>query len=223
MRGAALATVFLCNQALCQTSSTPNAVAAAENPAEASDTVGRFTAWVIGSGDNHGAPFIVIDKTDARVMAFDANNQLVGATPALLGIAHGDDSAPGVGTKKLSAIAVHERTTPAGRFLAHIGLETGNKEVLWVDYPNSISLHPVVTANRKERRLERLNSPTADDNRITFGCINVSAAFYKDVVRPLFKPAGGVVYILPETKALSEVFSQYPASAQAIALSDSSR
>lgn len=177
---------------------------------------------MIGSGDNHGAPFMVIDKADARVMAFDASNQLVGSTPALLGIAHGDDSAPGVGTKRLSAIAVHERTTPAGRFLAHLGLETGNKEVLWIDYPNAISLHPVITANKKERRLERLNSPTADDNRITFGCINVSAAFYKDVVRPLFKPAGGVVYILPETKALSEVFSQFPAG-QAIALSDGSR
>jgi hypothetical protein len=67
-----------------------------------------------------------------------------------------------------------------------------------------------VTGSRKEQRLKRLKSPTAADNRITYGCINVPAAFYAQAVRPLFKETGGVVYILPDTKPLKEVFNSLP-------------
>lgn len=44
-----------------------------------------------------------------------------------------------------------------------------------------------------------------DDNRITFGCINVPKAFYAKV-RPLFAKKGGYVYILPDTRMLEDVF-----------------
>ena len=53
-----------------------------------------------------------------------------------------------------------------------------------------------------------------EDNRITYGCINVPAAFYAKVVRPVFKESTGVVYILPETKPLNEVFLAYQAQKQ---------
>lgn len=33
---------------------------------------------------------------------------------------------------------------------------------------------------------------------ISVGCINVPPDFYEDVVEPLFEPADGVGYILPE-------------------------
>jgi hypothetical protein len=178
----------------------------AEAAAPVDDSVARLTGWVAATRDNNGAPFIVIDKVAAKVLVFSPTGELVGATPALLGIAHGDDSAPGVGTKKLSAIRHQDRTTPAGRFVAKIGMASGNHEVLWVDYGNAISLHPVVTANKAERRVQRLQSDTPKDNRITFGCINVPASFYKSVVRPLFGKGSGIVYILPETKALNETF-----------------
>ena len=224
----AIAGAFFCTGAVAQTAdaridalTVETATSADAAPEDAAAS--RFASWVMASHDNHDTPFIVIDKTSAKVFVFDADSRLVGATPALIGIAHGDDSAPGVGTKKLSAIAVRDRTTPAGRFAAHIGMASGNHEVLWVDYANAISLHSVVTANRKERRLERLNSPTAEDNRITFGCINVSASFYRDVVRPLFKPASGVVYILPETKPFGDVFEQLRPSEQASAMNGGRR
>jgi len=219
----AIAGAFFCTQAVAQSSDAPfgaqsaDAAVAADANAE-DDAVNKFATWIIASQDNHHAPFIVVDKTSAKVFVFDAESRLAGVTPALLGIARGDESAPGVGTQKLSAIAVHDRTTPAGRFAAHIGMATGNHEVLWVDYAAAISLHPVVTASKRERRIQRLNSPSAEDNRITFGCINVPASFYKNVVRPLFAPANGVVYILPETKSLAEVFEQLRPSEQASAL-----
>lgn len=224
----AFASAFFCTAAVAQSADAPIDALSVE-PAATTDAApedaaaNQFATWVIASHDNHDAPFIVIDKASAKVFVFDADSRLVGATPALLGIARGDDSAPGVGTQKLSAIKVHDRTTPAGRFAAHIGMASGNHEVLWVDYANAISLHPVVTANKKEHRLERLKSPSADDNRITFGCINVSASFYRDVVRPLFKPSSGVVYILPETKPVGDVFEQLRPSEQASAMTAGKR
>ena len=61
------------------------------------------------------------------------------------------------------------------------------------------------TVSPKERRRQRMLSPTPDDNRITFGCINVPLALYKKV-RPLFLKKGGYVYVLPDTKPLETVF-----------------
>ena len=171
--------------------------------------VSQFTNWVIASRDNDDLPFIVIDKIAAEVFVHDAQGWLVGATPALLGEALGDDSVPGIGDRDLSDIKPEERTTPAGRFVAKFGPSNGQRNVLWVDYATSVSLHPVITNKKEERRLERLVSPTPDDNRITYGCINVPLAFYTQVVWPMFKDTSGVVYILPETKALKEVFHAF--------------
>lgn len=165
--------------------------------------------WVTASGDNGGLPFMVIDKVSAEVIVFDGEGKRRGSTPALLGVTPGDDSSPGVGDRELSDIAPEERTTPAGRFVSRFGLAYGNKRVLWVDYVTSISLHPVITTNKRERRPQRLASPSPEDNRITFGCINVPPRFYSKVVVPLFKRGIGVVYILPEIKTLAEAFPAF--------------
>lgn len=165
---------------------------------------------VVASNDNGTLPFIVIDKVQARVYAFEATGQLRGATSALLGTAVSDDSVPGIGQRKLSTIRPHERTTPAGRFVAYLDRDIHGEEVLWVDYETSLSLHRIITSNPKERRAERLASPSPLDNRITYGCINVSVAFYNGVVSPLFQRTQGIVYILPETRPASVVFSSFP-------------
>lgn len=169
----------------------------------------QLATWVTATQDNQHLPFIVIDKVEAEVLLFDDQGLLQGATPALLGIAHGDDATPGIGDKELAEIGPAEKTTPAGRFLARIGPAKGNQKVLWVDFNTSVALHPVITTNPKEHRLDRLQSPTAKDNRITFGCINVPAAFFQELVLPSFSDAGGMVYILPEKKFLIEVFPAF--------------
>ena len=158
------------------------------------------------SHDNGRFPYAVIDKRAAALFLFRANGDLVGQVPVLLGVGVGDDSSPGVGAKDLAEIGPAERTTPAGRFVAKMGRAFGRQRVLWVDYANSVAMHAVITTHKKERRVERLKSATADDNRITFGCINVGTAFYDKKVRPLFERKGGVVYILPDTKSLDDVF-----------------
>jgi len=194
------------------------AVAAAEPPgvmAPASEQAFELARWVRDAGDNDGLPFLVVDKVAAQVLAFDADGQVLGGGAALLGSARGDDSVPGIGDRPLEAIRPEERTTPAGRFLAGFGRGEGGREEYWVDYASAISLHPVVTKNPGEKRLQRLRSPSAADNRITFGCINVDPEFFATTIRPAFRGARSVVYILPESRPMAEVFPAFAVQAQA--------
>lgn len=169
----------------------------------------QLADWVVDSGDNHNMPFVIVDKKEAKVFVFHADGRLRGAASALLGLAVGDDSVPGIGERKLSTIRPEERTTPAGRFVAALDRNLHGGEILWVDYDAAISLHPVVTSNAKERRAERLATPSPLDNRISYGCINVPAQFFKSVVSPAFKGTDGVVYVLPETRSAQKVFASY--------------
>lgn len=177
---------------------------------QASPDVQDIADWAIGSGDNGGLPFVVIDKRDSRVFVFDAGGKLRGASPALVGAARGDDSVPGIGTRPIASIRPEERTTPAGRFTAVIGRGPKGEDILWVDYDAAIALHRVVTHVPAERRLQRLQSHLASERRITYGCINVPVAFYEGVVQPTFAGTRGIVYILPESKPLQDVFTALP-------------
>src|SRR5690606_13124066 len=193
----------------------PSAATATENigaapPASASSVAAADLAdWIRATGDNRGLPYAIVDKAAAQVLIFAPEGELIGSSTVLVGSAVGDDSVPGIGDRELNEIAPHERTTPAGRFMAAYGPAAGGKTVLWVDYATAVSLHPVATSNPRERRLQRLRSPEPDDNRITYGCINVSAAFYKQVVRPTFSGSGGVFYVLPEVRTMAEVFPAF--------------
>jgi hypothetical protein len=166
---------------------------------------GRLIEWIALSGDNGELPYIVIDKRSAAMSLFDGEGKLLGETPVLIGVGEGDDSTPGIGGMSLSDIGPAERTTPAGRFVSKLGRAVGWNSVLWVDYSTSVALHAVTKDNKKERRPQRLQSPTVEDNRITFGCINIDTSFYLKKVKTTFQN-GGIVYILPETKSLDEVF-----------------
>ena len=170
----------------------------------ASDDARRVADWVVSSDDNAGMPFVIIDKIRAKVFVFDRSGQLQGATMVLLGKAVGDDSAPGVGHEKLSAIPLQDQTTPAGRFMAHLAHER-NVPFFWVDYENAVSLHRVV-GPPSEHRLARLATTSTLDKRISHGCINVPVKFFDDVVLKTFSDTGGIVYILPEVKTVQEVF-----------------
>ncbi|MFB2351695.1 hypothetical protein, partial [Priestia megaterium] len=77
------------------------------------------------------------------------------------------------GSRKISSILPHERTTPAGRYLARMGTGPGGEDVLWVDYEGAVAIHRVATGVAKDRRLQRLQSSVPQDRRITFGCINL--------------------------------------------------
>jgi hypothetical protein len=179
---------------------------------QASPEAQRIAQWVAQSGDNKNMFFVILDKKNAKVFVFEPTAKLQAASPVLLGLAQGDDSVDGIGQKTLAEVRPEERTTPAGRFIAEPGRNVTGEDVVWVDYDAAVSMHRVRQLEAKERRLERLASPTADDNRISYGCINVPVDFYENFIRPAFKGSNGegrygVVYVLPETKPLQDVFA----------------
>jgi len=186
---------------------TPKPARAAA-PAPPPESVTRMADWITATGDPGGRPFVIIDKVAARVFVYRPDGQLRGQAPALLGAAKGDNATPGVGDREMSDIRPNERTTPAGRFVARPGRNAAGEDVVWIDYDAAVSLHRVRTKKAAERRLERLASPTAADNRISYGCVNVPAAFYDTVVAAALRGPAPIIYVLPEVRSMSDVFGK---------------
>jgi hypothetical protein len=161
-----------------------------------------------------GADFILLDKRQAMLYVFDAEARLRDASPVLLGAARGDASTPGIGTRAIAEVQPHERTTPAGRFVAERGRNTLGEDVVWVDYDAAVSIHRVRATQPSERRLQRLASETIDDNRISYGCINVPVAFYETFVGPTVAQHRTIVYVLPETSPAQQLFGSYDVAAR---------
>ena len=171
----------------------------------ASRDVRAVLDWVAASGDNRGLAYVVVDKLNAKVFVFDVQGRLQGASSALLGLGLGDETVPGIGSRRLATMKAKERTTPAGRFVAALGHDL-EQDVLWIDYDAAVSLHRVIVGRPEERRSERLKSASTLDKRISYGCINVPPEFYDKVIVPAFRGTVGIVYILPETKSVGAVF-----------------
>lgn len=178
---------------------------------DVSGTVIELAGWIVATRDSQGYPFAVIDKAAAQILVFGGDGRPRGAAPGLFGSAIGDHTAPGIAGLALREIPGRDRTTPAGRFIGGFGPSIDAGRVLWVDYDSAVSIHPTATGVPAERRVERLASPSPDDNRVTHGCINVSPEFYEQVIRPTFE-RGGVFYILPDADPIAETFPEFAQS-----------
>jgi hypothetical protein len=168
--------------------------------------------WIAASKDNAGKPFVVVDKVNAQVYAFTPFAQLKATAPVLLGAGQGDKAlvpqdAP------MSAMPPSKRITPAGRYVSKLVIDNHGKVVLLVDGPNLITMHIVAKGTPAQRRAERLASVGSDDNRVSFGCVNVPPAFFTTVIDPDFRPAQGIVYILPEKTTPGQMFGFQPVPA----------
>ena len=186
----------------------------------APDDVNRVAAWAVREADNGTMPFAIVDKRRAQVYVFEAGGRLLGTSPVLLGYAAGDHTVAGIGNKAIEDIRPQERTTPAGRFVSEPGRNSLGHDVVWVDYDAAVSMHRVRATNPKERRLERLATPTPADNRISWGCINVPVAFFDATVWPNLGRGRAVVYVLPESSSLTAFF---PGAAPARVLAQAGR
>ena len=164
----------------------------------ASEDARLIANWVARSGDNRAMSFVIIDKKNAKVFVFDPAARLLGAAPALLGAARGDHTVPGIGQRPLAQVRPEERTTPAGRFVGEPGRNTTGEDVVWVDYEAAVSMHRVRAGNATEHRLERLATASTADNRISYGCVNLPAAFYENVLSPVFRERYGVCLGKPD-------------------------
>lgn len=158
----------------------------------ASAEVVRVAHWAIDSQDHAGMPFVVVDKADARLFAFDSAGRLQGSAPILLGAVRGDGPAV--------------PATPAGRFVADTRLTALGDGIVWANAEASVSLHGVSSASSPGRGRQRLASEAPDDKRISDGSLHVADEFYLEYFSPLRSQAS-VAYVLPEVLPLQAVFT----------------
>ncbi|HEX2829635.1 MAG TPA: L,D-transpeptidase [Burkholderiales bacterium] len=173
----------------------------------ASDDTRDIADRIVRTADNGGLPFFVIDKRAAAIYVFDAAGRARASAPVLLGMALGDRFAPGVADKDMYQTQPSERITPAGRFLAQPGINDQGQDVVWIQYDAGIAMHAVLDTPGQRRR-ERLATATPDDNRVSYGCVNLPTDFYRDVVRPLFDSTRAVVYVLPDSESPLALFAR---------------
>ena len=176
----------------------------------------RYAAsWVLESGDHQSQPFAIVDKRDARIYVFDAQGKVLGVSPVLIGLAPGDLSVPDVAQRSPASLLPGERTTPAGRFNTEPGHNDKGEDIVWVDYEASLAIHRLRPAPAAERRSERLGSQIAAEHRISYGCVVVPVEFYERIVASTLGKRRGVVYVLPETRPVREMFGALELSASA--------
>lgn len=164
---------------------------------EASEDVKITFRRIMKTNDNNKLPFAIIDKKNAAMFVFNAYGSPLSSGPVLLGISRCDTIDPKTLNAKLGDISSEKRVTPSGKYQAQIGKDLHGKELLWVTYDYAIAIHPVIEVPGQQRR-RRLQSQSAEDNRITWGCINALPSFYETIISPVFRPKGGIVYVLPE-------------------------
>lgn len=163
--------------------------------------------WVTATGDHNGKPFAIVDKKQARLHVFDQTGRFVDSSVALLGATVGDDTAPGVGARaQRGEVGPEERTTPAGRFESMPGKNLTGEHVVWVDYASAFAIHRLRPGRAYEPRKQRMGTPTPEDNRASLGCVIVPESFYTRVVQRVLGNSRGVVYVLPETRPVGELF-----------------
>ncbi|NNU42632.1 L,D-transpeptidase [Ramlibacter montanisoli] len=188
------------------------------NGVDAPADVVHVANWVSYTRNAKKKAFVLIDKKQARMYVFDPQGKLKSQTPILLGKAVGDHTVPGIGNKPFAQIKEDEKTTPAGRFLAQPGRNTKGEDIIWIDYNAAVSMHRLRKVKEEEKRADRMATPEADDNRISYGCVNVPAPFYNSVLRPTVSKQGAFVYVLPETKTPQQQFGSFDVPPEKVAL-----
>lgn len=160
-----------------------------------SNTASAVRAWVQETKDNRGHKYIIADKVSGEMHIMDSRGNVLATMPALYGTQKGDAAAPG--------------QTPAGIFTLQqrhdVASSFGGDVQQFAEHSDGSiwAIHRVLTSNPKQMRQARLNSPTAEDNRISLGCINVPADMYNKYLKNGFK---GKLYVIPEQRPLGEVF-----------------
>ena len=166
-------------------------------------------SWVRDAADHQNQPFAIVDKKEARIHVFGADGILLGSSPILMGLTAGDFATPDIARRAPASLQPFERTTPAGRFASQPGHNAKGEDIVWIDYDASLAIHRLRPAPPSERRPERLASGNASEHRISLGCVIVPVEFYDSVVAPVLGKRRGVVYVLPETRPVREVFGSF--------------
>ena len=150
-------------------------------------------SWVQQSKDNAGRPYIIADKQSGEIHIVGADGTVKATAPALYGRKMGDGMT--IGETPAGIFTIHQEAAPASY---------GGDLQQFATAPDGdvYAIHRVLT-NNKQDRPGRLASPTAEDNRISLGCINIPADLYNKYLSGKFD---GKLYVLPDQRSLGDVF-----------------
>jgi len=184
---------------------------------DASDDARYVEHWIHAKGDDHGRPFVIVDKKAAHIYVFGAGGKLVGESATILGQSRGDVPVPGAGQKNPSDLLPDERKTPAGRFESQPGRNLHGEPVVWVDYDTGIAIHRVRPGISQMQRVNSLSTEDPNNKRLSLGCVVVPEEFFWSVVIPTMGHSHGVVYVLPEDEPVQALFVAPKAEPKAVA------
>jgi hypothetical protein len=158
-----------------------------------SPAANTVNAWIQSSKDNKGKAYLIADKQSGEIHIVSPNGTIEATAPALYGRTIGDSKV--FGETPAGIFTVQQTSAPASY--------GGDIQQFATAADGSIyAVHRVLT-NNKQNRIERLATPTAADNRISLGCINIPADLYNKYLSGKFE---GKLYVLPDQRSLGEVF-----------------
>ena len=147
-----------------------------------------------------GKWFMVADKPNGMLHIFKEDGSHALSDPTLYGKDKGDVLAA------VSSLEGGPKITPAGKFTmkeSPADYAGGTSLILMEskDYTGYIAVHAADTSTPSENRLGRLATPSAEDNRISYGCINTKHDTFINEIKPnISKLDGGMMFILPESE-----------------------
>ncbi|GAB2593344.1 hypothetical protein GCM10027034_27760 [Ramlibacter solisilvae] len=144
----------------------------------ASPEVRRMAQWAVSTQDHAGMPFVVVDKADGRIFAFDPRGRLRGTAPVLLGPARADQAA--------------SPAVPAGRFVADTLASARGGGIVWANAKTQVTLYALPSAQARPPQ-----RPQAEAKRVSTSTMLVAAGFYRECLDPL-RTQPSIAYVLPE-------------------------
>ena len=150
-----------------------------------------------------GKWFMVADKPNGMLHIFKEDGSHALSDPTLYGKDTGDVLAA------VSSLEGGAKVTPAGTFTlkARPSTYAGGQELILVeskDYTGYIAIHAADTSTPSENRLGRLDTPSAADNRVSYGCINTKHdTFINEIAPNIANLDGGMVFVVPDAQEQS--------------------
>ena len=145
-----------------------------------------------------GKWFMVADKPNGMLHIFKEDGSHFISDATLYGKDKGDVM------EAKSSLEGGAKITPAGKFTmkespADYAGKTSLILVESKDYSGYIAVHAADVSTPSERRLARLETPTAEDNRISYGCINTKHQTFINEIKPnIASLDGGLIFVLPD-------------------------
>jgi hypothetical protein len=199
-----------------------------EVPADAAPRMSALAQSVYvqmaNAAQKSGKGFIIADKPNGMIHLFNADGSLLAQDTALYGKDVGDSIA---GQK--ASLEGGPKVTPAGQFELGImpsndyaggfGLTlqgtnqplTSPENLAKKRFNSTVAVHAAYLGDVNERRLDRLASKSAKDNRISYGCINTSHDLFINKIKPNAKSFdGGMIFVLPDNPQFLAEKGQLP-------------